>query len=93
MNLPRLKAEAFGPRRENVEINVWPLEATEGAACMPRSLSPTVRLASSSANFTGHALDQNLEVGMLVTGGHTPRRLNEHVHALNRRRVTAEPEG
>jgi phosphatidylserine/phosphatidylglycerophosphate/cardiolipin synthase-like enzyme len=36
----------------------------------------------TSANFTGHALDQNLEVGVLVTGGQTPKRLREHFHAL-----------
>jgi hypothetical protein len=27
-------------------------------------------------------LDQNLEVGVLVTGGQTPKRLREHFHAL-----------
>jgi phosphatidylserine/phosphatidylglycerophosphate/cardiolipin synthase-like enzyme len=36
----------------------------------------------TSANFTGHALDQNLEVGVLVSGGKTPRQLREHFHAL-----------
>ena len=29
----------------------------------------------SSANLTGHAMDHNLEVGYLITGGPTPRTL------------------
>lgn len=36
----------------------------------------------SSANLTGYAMDQNLEVGYLVTGGDTPRRLDAHLDEL-----------
>jgi len=36
----------------------------------------------SSANLTGWAMDHNLEVGYLVTGGSTPRRLEEHLDSL-----------
>ena len=36
----------------------------------------------NSASITYRALDQNLEVGVLVAGGQTPKRLREHFHAL-----------
>ena len=36
----------------------------------------------TSANFTGHALDPNLKIGVLVSGGQSPRRLIEHFYAL-----------
>lgn len=32
----------------------------------------------TSANFTGKALKQNMEFGLLVTGGPVPRRLAQH---------------
>ena len=46
-------------------------------------------VAGHSANFTGHALDHNLEVGVLIAGGPTSRRLNEHFHALIANRTLA----
>lgn len=76
--------EAFKLLRENVEVYVWPLEKRPAGS----RLHAKVAVADgelafvTSANFTGHALDQNLEVGVLVTGGQTPRRLREHFHAL-----------
>lgn len=36
----------------------------------------------TSANLTGHALEKNMEAGVLVTGGHVPPRLRDHLHAL-----------
>ncbi len=36
----------------------------------------------TSANLTGHALEKNMEAGLLVTGGHVPSRLRDHLHAL-----------
>lgn len=36
----------------------------------------------SSANLTGWAMDHNIEVGYLVTGGSTPRRLEAHLDSL-----------
>jgi phosphatidylserine/phosphatidylglycerophosphate/cardiolipin synthase-like enzyme len=77
-------AEAFRSLRENLEIYVWPLEKRPAGS----RLHAKVAVADgelafvTSANFTGHALDQNLEVGVLVTGGQTPTRLREHFHAL-----------
>ena len=77
-------AKAFTSLREQVEIYVWPREKRPVGS----RLHAKVALADgefafvTSANFTGHALDQNLEVGVLVTGGQMPRRLREHFHAL-----------
>lgn len=77
-------AEAFKALKDSIEIYVWPLEKRPAGS----RLHAKVAVADgelafvTSANFTGHALDQNLEVGVLVTGGHTPRRLREHLHAL-----------
>lgn len=36
----------------------------------------------TSANLTGHALEKNMEAGVLVTGGHVPASLRAHLHAL-----------
>lgn len=36
----------------------------------------------TSANLTGHALEKNMEAGILVTGGHIPASLRAHLHAL-----------
>jgi cardiolipin synthase A/B len=36
----------------------------------------------TSANLTSHALDRNMELGVLITGGETPTRLAEHLDGL-----------
>jgi phosphatidylserine/phosphatidylglycerophosphate/cardiolipin synthase-like enzyme len=36
----------------------------------------------TSANLTGHALEKNMEAGILVTGGHVPSSLQSHLHSL-----------
>jgi len=36
----------------------------------------------TSANLTGYAMEQNLEAGVLITGGQLPRQLQEHLQAL-----------
>lgn len=77
-------ADAFKSLREQVEIYVWPLEKRP----MGSRLHAKVAVADgevafvTSANFTGNALDQNLEVGVLVAGGQTPRLLQQHFHSL-----------
>lgn len=77
-------AEAFRSLRESIEVYVWPLEKRPpGSRLHAKVAVADGELAFiTSANFTGHALDQNLEVGLLVTGGHAPKRLREHFHAL-----------
>jgi phosphatidylserine/phosphatidylglycerophosphate/cardiolipin synthase-like enzyme len=36
----------------------------------------------TSANLTGHAMEQNMEAGVLIRGGQIPRLLQEHLQAL-----------
>jgi phosphatidylserine/phosphatidylglycerophosphate/cardiolipin synthase-like enzyme len=36
----------------------------------------------TSANLTGHAMEQNMEAGVLLTGGQVPKLLLEHLQAL-----------
>ena len=36
----------------------------------------------TSANLTGHALEKNMEAGVLIHGGPVPKTLNDHLHAL-----------
>ncbi|CAN7659439.1 DISARM system phospholipase D-like protein DrmC [Pararhizobium sp. LjRoot235] len=36
----------------------------------------------TSANLTAHALEKNMEAGILVTGGHIPANLRANLHAL-----------
>lgn len=41
----------------------------------------------TSANLTGHALEKNMEAGVLVQGGSVPRSLSEHLVALIEMRI------
>jgi phosphatidylserine/phosphatidylglycerophosphate/cardiolipin synthase-like enzyme len=77
-------AEAFKALRDGIEIYVWPLEKRPAGSRLHAKVAVADGEVAfvTSANFTGHALDQNLEVGVLVTGGHTPRQLRDHFHAL-----------
>lgn len=36
----------------------------------------------SSANLTGHAMEKNMEAGILIEGGSIPRKLHRHLEAL-----------
>ena len=36
----------------------------------------------TSANLTGHAMEKNMEAGVLISGGHIPRLLDEHMRSL-----------
>jgi phosphatidylserine/phosphatidylglycerophosphate/cardiolipin synthase-like enzyme len=41
----------------------------------------------TSANLTGHALEKNMEAGVLVVGGHVPIHLHDHLQALIETRI------
>lgn len=41
----------------------------------------------TSANLTGFAMERNMEVGVLISGGHIPRLLDEHLRSLVDTRV------
>lgn len=36
----------------------------------------------TSANLTGHAMERNMKAGVLISGGHIPKLLYEHLQAL-----------
>lgn len=36
----------------------------------------------TSANLTGHAMEKNMEAGVLISGGMIPKLLEDHLHAL-----------
>ncbi len=39
--------------------------------------------------LTGHAMEQNMEAGLLISGGHIPQTLEEHLRALVSMRIVA----
>lgn len=43
----------------------------------------------TSANLTGHAMEKNMEAGVLISGGHIPRMLQEHLRSLIDARVVS----
>jgi phosphatidylserine/phosphatidylglycerophosphate/cardiolipin synthase-like enzyme len=43
----------------------------------------------TSANLTGHALEKNMEAGVVIHGGAVPKSLRSHLHALITTRVIA----
>lgn len=36
----------------------------------------------TSANLTGHAMEKNMDVGLLISGGHIPKQLHGHLRSL-----------
>ena len=41
----------------------------------------------TSANLTDHAMEKNIEVGVLISGGAIPRNLHDHLEALVAARI------
>ncbi|GBL39625.1 hypothetical protein EMGBD2_08830 [Nitrospirota bacterium] len=62
----RDKAEEFSDGRVHAKVAV-----ADGNICF-----------ITSANLTGFAMERNMEVGVLISGGHIPRLLNEHLCSL-----------
>lgn len=62
----RDKAVAFSEGRVHAKVAV-----ADGKICF-----------ITSANLTGYAMDRNMEAGVLIIGGHVPRLLDDHLHAL-----------
>lgn len=82
-------AAAFAGIR-GVELWHWPVqERTEPGSKMHAKLAVADRrvLLVSSANLTQSGVAKNIEAGLLVRGGHTPRRVAEHIVQLQARKV------
>lgn len=62
----RERAAPFADGRVHAKVAV-----ADGAVCF-----------ITSANLTGHAMDRNMEAGVLITGGQIPKVLHEHLQAL-----------
>lgn len=62
----RDKADPFSDGRVHAKVAV-----ADGKMCF-----------ITSANLTGHAMEQNMEVGVLLTGGQIPKLLLDHLQAL-----------
>ena len=81
--LARLARDAAG-----CQTLIWPDQAREFAPGQFASLHAKCAVADqrqafvSSANLTGHAMEHNLEVGFLVTGGATPQTLARYLDRL-----------
>jgi len=45
----------------------------------------------TSANLTGHAMERNMEAGVLLTGGDLPKQLQDHLEALISTKIILSP--
>jgi cardiolipin synthase A/B len=81
-------AAAFKGIEDRVAMFAWPLDRrprTEGIRASMHAKSVVADHSAAfvtSANLTGTALDTNMELGLLVRGGPTPRKLALHFQAL-----------
>lgn len=74
----------------------WPLDRREldekgrrGRLHVKCAVADSQVLLVSSANLTGHAMNLNMELGLLIRGGDLPEAVSEHVHKLALGRVLA----
>lgn len=76
------------------DIYVWPHEQREhneqgehGTLHVKCAVADARHLLISSANLTGFAMNLNMEMGVLVTGGHLPEQVQGHLLGLIRGRI------
>ncbi len=78
-------ADAFATLGADASLWYWPEGSRpEGGAAMhvKAAIADGHVALVTSANLTGAALEHNMELGLLVTGGSVPRRLAEHFRTL-----------
>jgi cardiolipin synthase len=66
-------------------LYVWtdrPEPFTEGRVHAKVAVADGLIAFLTSANLTAHALEKNMEAGVLISGGHIPTGLSAHLHAL-----------
>lgn len=66
-------------------LYVWtdrPAPFTEGRVHAKVAVADGLTAFLTSANLTGHALEKNMEAGVVISGGHVPAGLRAHLHAL-----------
>jgi phosphatidylserine/phosphatidylglycerophosphate/cardiolipin synthase-like enzyme len=75
---------AFESLKDSVEFYIWPAgkrpELDHGKASLhaKAAIADDHTALVTSANLTGHAMMENMELGLLVRGGPVPRRLSRH---------------
>jgi phosphatidylserine/phosphatidylglycerophosphate/cardiolipin synthase-like enzyme len=71
---------------DGAKLYGWPVEDRPQDAKLHAklALADEAMLLVTSANFTGSALERNIEAGVLVTGGPAPKRAAEHLKAMVR---------
>lgn len=89
-------APAFQAIRDRVSVYVWPetkrpkLEKGRAALHAKATVADDHTAFVTSANLTGHAIEENMELGLLVRGGPIPRRLAAHFQQLMADQVLEE---
>jgi cardiolipin synthase A/B len=66
-------------------LYVWtdrPAPFTEGRVHAKVAVADGHTAFLTSANLIGHALEKNMEAGVVISGGHVPTGLREHLLAL-----------
>lgn len=67
------------------EIFTWkekPEAFLDGKVHAKMAVADAARAFITSANLTGHALEKNIEAGVLINGGSVPKTLSDHLQAL-----------
>jgi phosphatidylserine/phosphatidylglycerophosphate/cardiolipin synthase-like enzyme len=86
-------ATAFATLSASVSFWVWPAEQRPVLPAGTAALHAKAAIADdhtalvTSANLTGHGMNENMELGLLVRGGPVPRRLAAHFTQLMTDRV------
>jgi phosphatidylserine/phosphatidylglycerophosphate/cardiolipin synthase-like enzyme len=79
---------AFGSLGDRVEFYVWPAELRQTPGGTHAAMHAKCAIADArtafvtSANLTGAAMAENMELGLVVRGGDVPRRIAAHFSAL-----------
>jgi cardiolipin synthase A/B len=79
---------AFEALADGVEFYVWPAELRETQPGHHAAMHAKCAVADhrivfvTSANLTGAALSENMELGLVVRGGDAPRRIAAHFNVL-----------
>jgi phosphatidylserine/phosphatidylglycerophosphate/cardiolipin synthase-like enzyme len=86
-------ADAFASLGAAVSFWIWPSEQRPALPTGAAALHAKAAIADdhtalvTSANLTGHGINENMELGLLVRGGPVPRRLAAHFTLLMTDRV------
>lgn len=78
-------AATMRSRVPSAELFTWrekPEPFGDGKVHAKVAVADKARAFITSANLTGHALERNIEAGVLINGGQIPKTLSDHLQAL-----------